>query len=48
MKKYKSFLFLTVFASGLRPFSSQAIETKAKNAVLMDFETGTFFLPKSI
>ena len=48
MKNYKSFLALTVFAGGFFLSSmAQAIETKAKNAVLMDFETGSFFYQKN-
>ena len=47
MKKYKSFLFLTVFSCTLFSSAAHAIETKAKNAVLMDFETGTFFFQKN-
>lgn len=47
MKKYKSLLFLTVFSCSLLSSAAQAIETKAKNAVLMDYETGTFFFQKN-
>ena len=46
MKNHTSFLFLTAFIFGSFSFSAQAIETKAKNAVLMDFDTGTFFFEK--
>ena len=47
MKKYKSLLLLTAFAAVLSPFSATAIETRAKNAALMDYETGTFFYEKN-
>ena len=47
MKSYKSFLLLTAFSYAVFSSSAQAIETKAKNAVLMDFETGTFFFQKN-
>ena len=47
MKKYKSFLLTTAFSFAMFSSSAQAIETKAKNAVLMDFETGTFFFQKN-
>ena len=46
MKNVTSFLFLTVFIFKMIPFPAQAIETKAKSAVLMDFDTGTFFFEK--
>lgn len=44
---YKSLLLLTAFSFTAFASSAQAIETKAKNAVLMDFETGTFFFEKN-
>lgn len=44
---YKSFLLLTAFSFTAFASTAQAIETKAKNAVLMDFETGTFFFEKN-
>ena len=47
MKKYKSLLLMTAFAAVLSPFSANAIETRAKNAALMDYETGTFFYEKN-
>lgn len=47
MKNYKSLLLLTAFTCSLFSSVAQAIETKAKNAVLMDFETGTFFFQKN-
>lgn len=47
MKKYKSLLLMTAFATVLSPFSANAIETRAKNAALMDYETGTFFYEKN-
>ena len=46
MKNYTSCLFLAAFLFGSFSFPAQAIETKAKNAVLMDFDTGTFFFEK--
>ncbi|MBR1778867.1 MAG: D-alanyl-D-alanine carboxypeptidase [Alphaproteobacteria bacterium] len=48
MKKYKSFLLLTALTCSFFSSAAQAaIETKAKSAVLMDFETGTFFFQKN-
>ncbi len=47
MTKYKSFLLTTVLSCALFSSAANAIETKAKNAVLMDFETGTFFYQKN-
>ena len=38
---------MTAFAAVLSPFSANAIETRAKNAALMDYETGTFFYEKN-
>ena len=48
MKKYKSFLLMTALTCSFFSAAAQAagIETKAKNAVLMDFETGTVFYQK--
>ena len=47
MKKYKSLLLFTVFSCALFSSSVRAMETKAKNAVLMDYETGTVFFQKN-
>ena len=47
MKSYKSFLLTTAFSCFLFSSAALAIETKAKNAVLMDFETGTVFFQKN-
>lgn len=47
MKKYKSLLLMTVFAAAFCPISARSIETKAKNAALMDYETGTVFYEKN-
>ena len=44
--KFKSLLLLTVFTFGAFSTPAAAIETKAKNVVLMDFDTGTVFFDK--
>ena len=44
--KFKSLLFLTVFTFGSFSTPASAIETKAKNVVLLDFDTGTVFFDK--
>ena len=44
--KFKSLLLLTVFTFGVFSTPAAAIETKAKNVVLMDFDPGTVFFDK--
>lgn len=44
---YKSFTFLSLLILGTSAFPVHAMETKAKNALLMDFDTGTILLEKN-
>ncbi|MGN0904444.1 MAG: D-alanyl-D-alanine carboxypeptidase family protein [Alphaproteobacteria bacterium] len=44
---YKKFLLSTAFALACLPFGANALETKAKQAILMDFDTGTVLFEKN-
>ncbi len=50
MQSYKKSIFSAILMSGvmLGTFNAQAIETKARNLILMDFDTGQYLYTKEI